>query len=572
MILQRLFELSERKELVGNPDYKKEKVDFVLNIDEDGKLVQAISLRDDKGKGAQMTVPKLPKRSSGIRAGFLYDNIKYVLGAGTDNQERNDSTLEAFRERVRESAAETKDPALLAVLAFLSERTVESNEALRAELGLQDWSGDERFCFAYVPDGAGHVHDRKPVRDWLARQHESSGDDGASTTCLVTGESLPAARLHDNVKGVAGAKSSGAALVSFNSDSFQSHGLEQGANASVCKAASDGYVAALNWLLARDGNRPHRFGIRTGEATTVFWTKEDDEGPTLLTAIFDASDPDEVRNLLNSPWFGVKHTASDTNAFYVLTLGGNAARVVVREWMESSVDEMQERVLAYFRDLSIIDDDPMPLRQLLNSLKPPGKSPTLPPDVEAKMIRAAIFGGQIPTTAFHLALRRIAVPGFEGRLVEKARFALVKAYLLRSNTTANKGQITVSLDKENSSTDYNLGRLFAVLEYLQGQALGDVNATIRDKYFAAASSRPSSVIPRLLSVSVHHESKLRNKGFVGQAVILGKLKGEIMGHFSASGFPSIFNLEGQGRFAIGYYHQRQDFFKKRTDDGAITND
>jgi len=187
------------------------------------------------------------------------------------------------------------------------------------------------------------------------------------------------------------------------------------------------------------------------------------------------------------------------------------------------------------------------------------------------MVRAAIFGSSIPSTAFHLALRRIAVPGFEGRLAEKSRFALIKAYLLRNPTNQTKGRITVSLDTDNTTTDYNLGRLFAVIEYLQGQALGDVNATIRDKYFAAASSRPASVIPRLLSVSVHHESKLR-KSSPGFAVNLGKLKGEIMNNFSASGFPSHLNLESQGRFAIGYYHQRQDFFKKRSDDGATNND
>jgi CRISPR-associated protein Csd1 len=571
VILQRLFELSERLNLVGNPDFKLEKVDFVLNIDEKGTLVQAVSLRNEKGKGSPVLVPKLPKRSSGVSAGFLYDNIKYVLGAGSGKPKRDQKTLEAFRARVRGAAETTSDAGLEAVERFLVGLTAESVEALREELSVEEWSGDERFCFAYVADKGTYVHDRKTVREWLVQQRGGDEVDCAKTTCLVTGKLATASRLHDNIKGVAGAKSSGAALVSFNSESFTSHGLEQGANASVSKEASDGYVAALNWMLGKEGKRPHRYGIRTGETTTVFWTKEDDEGPGTLASIFDSHDPDEVRGILNSPWFGTKRSAGDSNAFYVLTLGGNAARVVVREWMESSVTETQQRVHKYFDDVAIHDDEPLPLRVSLNSLKPPGRSPTLPPDLEGKMIRAALFGASIPSVAFHLALRRIAVPGFEGRLVEKARFSLIRAYLLRNPSIKNKGDITVALDTNNARTDYNLGRLFAVIEYLQGQALGDRNASIRDKYFAAASSRPASVIPRLLSVSVHHESKL-SKSKPGFAVNLGRLKGEIMSHFPASGFPSNLDLEGQGRFAIGYYHQRQDFFKKRDDDASQKND
>tara|TARA_R110002073_G_C9493103_1_gene580987 strand:- start:5069 stop:6784 length:1716 start_codon:yes stop_codon:yes gene_type:complete len=571
VILQRLCELSNRLDLVGNPDFKMEKVDFVLHIDEGGKLVQAVSLRNEKGKGTAVLVPKLPKRSSGVSAGFLYDNIKYVLGVGSGKPERDQKTLSAFQTRIQEAAAATGDVALRALEQYFHAQTLDQAEALRNEVGLEEWSGDERFCFAFLPDKGTYVHERNAVREWLEQQRDDAEGETAKTTCLVTGKKAIAARLHDNVKGVAGAKSSGAALVSFNSESFTSHGMEQGANASVSKEASDGYVAALNWLLGKEGKRPHRSGIRTGETTTVFWTQEADEGPEALASIFDSFDPDEVRNILNSPWFGTKRSASDTNAFYVLTLGGNAARVVVREWMESSIAETQERVHKYFSDVAIQDDEPVPLRVILNSLKPPGRAPSLPPDLEGKMIRAALFGGAIPSVAFHLALRRIAVPGFEGRLAEKARFGLIKAYLLRSLNITNKGDITVSLDTENGSTDYNLGRLFAVIEYLQGQALGDRNASIRDKYFAAASSRPASVIPRLLSVSVHHESKL-SKSKPGFAVNLGKLKGEIMSHFPASGFPSNLDLEGQGRFAIGYYHQRQDFFKKREDSSTQNND
>ena len=115
----------------------------------------------------------------------------------------------------------------------------------------------------------------------------------------------------------------------------------------------------------------------------------------------------------------------------------------------------------------------------------------------------------------------------------------------------------MSLDEDNPRPAYRMGRLFAVLERIQERASPNLNATIRDRFYGAASSTPGTVFPTLLKLKNHHIAKLENKG---EAVNLEKLVGEIMSGIDE--FPFQLTLQDQGRFAIGYYHQRQTMFGK----------
>lgn len=557
MMLAALYDLARRERLLEDPDYEKHKVDYVLRIDEDGNFVSLEPTVDEDGTAVIRLVPRLPKRTVKVTPAFLFDNAKYVLGLGREERPgRNQRCVEAFRERVAALAGATGDAGAQAVLRFLDRREQQLSRITSARG--EEWTGSEWIAFVLDSDGTTPVHERSKARAYWAAQRSRKSPGSGRARCLVTGHLTEPATLHGSIKRLPGAQTSGAALVSFNASAFASYGLDQGANAPVSRAAAEGYVTALNWLLESDGLRRHRAGVSVGDdAVTVFWTREKTNTADALLSLF-APSAEQAIHVAQSPFRGLEPSELDSSPFYAVTLSGNAARVVVRDWIVTIVADVKANVRQYFADLALAGDDgrPRPLWALLKSVEAPGRE--LPPDLGARFVGAALRGRAFPRELIGAALRRVRLPGEtnERRLLHD-RIALVKATWLRLHRPQRTKEELVSLDESNTTPAYLLGRLFAVLERLQAAALGDINATIRDRYFGAASSTPSMVFPRLIRLGMHHAAKAEYPGW------LEKIEGQIIGALPPQRFPAVLSLEDQGLFAIGYYHQRERFFEKK---------
>jgi CRISPR-associated protein Csd1 len=564
MILQALCDLAQREGLGG--DFRQETVDLLARIDSDGKLLTLVPTAGEDGRSIKMTVP-LRFQRSGKRPPpyFLVDNALYVLGLvdeDGDTQRTSDAIAErttAFRRFIDEVAGDTRDPGIEAARRFCDQLAANQETARRL---LPDYPWNGRWV-AFVLDGddAEAVHMRAQAQAaWQRYRARASKDVAADGTCLITGAYGPIARVHRMpVKNVPGGKIGGTALVSFNAAAFESHGLEQASNAPVSASASEAYVAALNWMLERPagGGRRYRQGIAVGDSVLAVWTRESVPEITSLLDLLsgDRADPSDIESMVLAPWRG---TASDVDVlpFYGLTLSGAQARAFVRGWFETTLGEVKKNIIAWFDALSLAGGDvPMAMWQLIAALDPPGDAKA-PPILAARLVTAALFGGPLPREAMRHALARFRAAKEPHRNESHARIALTKAVLMRTYSK----EVTVSLNPECRDHAYLLGRLFAVLERLQAAALNDLNATIRDRFFGAASSTPATVFPRLIRLSVHHAAKAEGAGW------LEKLKGQVINALPAAPFPSVLDLEQQGLFGVGYYHQRETFFRKRTDE------
>ncbi|MCP3105466.1 type I-C CRISPR-associated protein Cas8c/Csd1 [Myxococcus sp. K15C18031901] len=567
MMLTALNDFARERGLVDDPLYESKSVDFLVCLDRKGKFLSLQSRQDERGRGTPMAIPRLPARSVNVAAGFLADNTKYVLGHDPETASRQGKAnkgiarLAAFLGLVREALAEVDSAELRAVEAFLT------NDAERAkavaERKAEEWTGSEMLAFT-VGDSVDPVHEQSSIRAWWERRSQQMASLGKKGLCLVSGKVGVLAETHPKLKNVPSAQGAGAALVSFNANAFESHGLEQGDNAPISQQAALGYVLALNDLLRKSETRRFRQGIQLGEdSVLVFWTNSTAEQESLLLSVVDPTEAD-VRQLVEAPFRGVEPSELDTRRFYAVTLAGNSGRVAVRDWFQTSLGEVKQNLRRYFADLRLGEgstDKPTPIWRLLKAVEAPsGRG--LTPDIATRMLGAALRGQPFPRQLLSAALERLRLPPADDKLEReqlRLRVALVKAYLIRHRRSGTPSlEVSVSLDKNNSSQPYVLGRLFAVLERLQGAALGDINATIRDRYFGAASRNPVTVFPRLLQLSVHHASKADSGGW------LERQKGEVMALLPPKApFPNVLTLEDQGLFAVGYYHQREAFFIKR---------
>jgi CRISPR-associated protein Csd1 len=569
MILQRLVELADREDL--DPLWRTAPVEFAVDLTDTGDFLGLTRLGDGK-RGLDMRVPVEPNRPGNVRPVFLVDNVRYTLGIAkpeTDGtvsakgMEQANAYFEAFKLKMVEQGAETRDPDLLAVCKYLERRASERTEGDPLS-DKHPWTGSERICFRI---GARYLHENAAcIRAYqsISAQEQAEGKVGL---CLISAQRGPIARLHPMVKRVPTAQTAGAALVSYNADSFESQGLNQGENSPVSIIAAQKYPAALNYLLEGTKERRFRQGVSVGEDTVMlFWTRKKSSFENTFLSLLDprqesgaSASEDSALRAVESPWRGLDTAEFDTEAFYALTIAGNAARVVVRDWLDTTAGHVRANLRRYFSDLKLGDapSEPIPIWLLLKAVESP-QAP-LASALAARLFRSAVNGDPFPRELLAHALKRIRLPpkDGEGPQTLRNRIAIVKAVLARLPDSQRK-ELTVSLDENQTSIPYLLGRLFASLEKLQGDAIEKANATIRDKFFGAASATPATVFPRLLRLSVHHASKADIKGFRAE-----KAKGEIIGLLPADGaFPRTLNLVDQGVFAVGYYHQREAFYRK----------
>ena len=420
------------------------------------------------------------------------------------------------------------------------------------------------------------IHERANVAAWWTTKRANErrkAAEGPVARCLVSGLVDAVARTHPGLKGPP-FPGTGAMLVSYNKSAFASQGLEQGDNAPVSEAAAQKYTSALNHLLEKDANKRRRSAIDLDdESVIVFWTKEEsDAGPFVLDILAPPIRGDDAAEHVRAVWRGKKDASFTATPFYGVTLGAAKARVIVRDWFETTAARVKENIDAWFADLHLGDEEvqPVPLYELLRVLQATpdasGDKRGLSVSLASQVFRAAVQGAPLPRSLLSAALMRMRVPPHKrenAATVLRLRVGIIKAVLVRLDRT-NRKEIPVALDEENTDRAYLLGRLFAAIEQLQSAAAGrgtDLNATVRDRYYGSASTTPAAVFGRLLALSMHHAAKTKNDGL---GIVAEKAKAAIMAKVSPEGFPRTLNLEEQGLFAIGYYHQRSAFFKPRT--------
>lgn len=570
MILQALKGYYDRK--AQDPDgglapkgFEVKEIPFIVVIDGNGELVQIEDTRsgDGKKKRAQsFLVPQGVKKTSGVAANLLWDTAEYVLGIDTKGKpKRVVEQHAAFKARLEELPKSGKG--IQAINNFLANVAVDKLK----EMSVWEEIMKTNPVMTFRLQGERNLVCQSPSIIQLFQKKPGNGED-ANAICLVSGESAEIERLHPAIKGVWGAQTSGANIVSFNQRSFESYGKEQkqGENAPVGKAAVFAYATALNNLLGKDSKQR----LQVGDASTVFWASAPDELENSFPDFFGEppkDDPDRntraVESLYKSVQTGAFVTDSDDTRFYVLGLAPNAARISVRFWQVGTVAEMAGRIRQHFDDLKIVhaphEKPYLSLFRLLVNTAALGKADNIPPNLAGDTMRSILSGLPYPATLLQASIRRIHAE----HEVNYPRAALIKALI---NRNSGKEELKVSLDESNTNQAYRLGRLFAVLERAQERANPGINATIRDRYYSSASATPSTAFPILMRLKNHHISKLENRG---EAVNLEKLIGSIADGISSNGFPHHLSLEDQGRFAIGYYHQRQDFFKgKNNGDNA----
>ncbi|MBN8645010.1 MAG: type I-C CRISPR-associated protein Cas8c/Csd1 [Planctomycetes bacterium] len=613
---------AEGEDAVAPEGYSSQKVGFCVVLNKNGTLSAAgitrefVTLRREvtkKVKGQptvtikeeehpkQLILPGQSKPSgSGLNPCFLWDNSAYLLGFKPEDPkpERTKKAFEAFRDRHLALRKEIDDEGFDAVCKFLEAWKPSDAKAIK---DLADTATNFGVFRLRLDDG--YVHEREAVRAWWeangrlwaggedAETEESPGElKGAPS--LVDGVTRPIALTHKPaIKGVAGSQAMGAMLVSFNQTSFNSFGKEQGENAPIGVDDVFKYCTALTRITTDPKRR-----VRLAGDTIVFWAEKPSPAELVLAATLDTNaagavprdtegeglgisllggspDPDEeARAIYEKVRRGEPVTLLPGKEvpFYILGLSPNVSRLSVRLWEASSVGAIVERLRTYHAELAMHpeppDSPPLSVRRLVAETTMPkggfADESRVNPTLAAEVTRSILTGAPYPRALLAGVVARCRIEGLadsqtrnDFRQAQHRRCAVIRACLTRSHPDL---EVPVSLDENSQSTPYNLGRLFAVLERIQENALGNINTTIKDRYFGAASCTPATVFPRLLRLTQHHVNKIENPG---QRTVREKELGAVVGRLES--FPRTLSLEAQGLFAIGYYHQRQSYFQVR---------
>lgn len=590
--LNRLYDrLAEHGE-VPSFGYSVEKISFALVIDSSGRAIEFADLRrQDGGKArpATMRVPTNPEisRTSAIYANPLWDKTSYAIGCSAKPSTRMADEHQAFIERQKTLFSDSCDESLIAFIAFLAQWHPEQATDLP---GYSDDILDSNLVFRIDGERA-YIHDASAAQKiW---QTSLEGESEILSQCLVTGEHAPLASGHPRIRGVDGAQTSGGALISFNSNAYLSYGLTKEATAGLSKPVVFAYATALNHLLRRDAGNHHR--LRIGDTTTVFWADaRDAQAADTAEGFFAAANEppsDEQENqrihdvlaqlAQGRPLADLSADIDPNTRMYVLGLAPNAARLSIRFWCTERLDTLMKRYADHWHDLAL-NPPAWPgiapaVWRLVNATAPSRdgktKSDDVSPLLAGETMRSILTGQRYPRALLTQTVMRfrsdgdIGSPTANGRM----RIALCKAVLQRearlTTPHSSDSEIAMSLDRDSTHPGYLLGRLFAELENVQRTALGRVNASIKDRYFGSASATPASVFPILVRNAQHHLSNIRKGDKPGLA---GHIEGEI-GHIIdglGGTFPKHLRIEDQGRFAIGYYHQREARFAKKAGEPA----
>jgi CRISPR-associated protein Csd1 len=589
MILQALYEYAKRKgDDLPEDGFENMELRFLIKICEDGSFVDLVPTGEEK-QGKEYLIPQSIGRSGALSwqvPFLLWDNYGFVLAEPKHGKTSGDPEKEiqyakrqneAFIKRIQDLPEDVKaDAGVAAVLLFYGDNRKNGIEKVRTA---RLWPVCQKIpgcniSFILQNDDC-LIPQRNVIRDYqrnlTAKKLESADGDSDKTqmegVCLVTGEKTQIARLH-TATGILNGKSN-AKLIGFQKNSgYDSYGKEQAFNAPVSLKVENAYTKALNYLIKSPANH-----LMLGNDTLVFWSEEQSKSyyfEDVFNGIFGnhKDNPDEgvksVKALFKAVETG-KYERPDSR-FYVLCLSPNAARISVRFWETGTVKEYSERIKQYFEDIKIAHDPQAPeylsLYQLLSAIALRAELKNLAPNVIGAVAESIIRGRMLPSSLQQQCVQRVRagskLNNKKREYVTRERAAILKAYINRYNRTYNptEKEVSVSVDKSNMNPGYRLGCLFAVLEKVQIETHPNLNATITDRYYGAASTNPVTVFPQLLKLNKHHLSDEKSKGL---QIVREKEIGEIID--GLTGFPAHLTLADQSLFAVGYYHERQSLFE-----------
>jgi CRISPR-associated protein Csd1 len=545
--------------------FSVEDIGFAITINHDGEIVgEPKDLRTKINATTYEFKPSTVPYSNkvNVRSGkgaadvsnFMTDKADYIFGMSGNSPKTKHHI--SFKNLVKEVCPESEDAGILAVKNFLGNWN--SNKSLVLPFW-KDISGTHGKWVAFQLEGErGFIHERNAVKKaWKAYAEKETYEKGIS---FVDG------KIHSLQPQYAQFKfGSGASLVSFNEKAYESYGKKRGANAPISVEAEFQSTAALKYLFRSRTQR-----IKIGDATTVFWTERDSPVESFLGVILNPSnnsaDNIPLQMFLETAKRGNKPESIEYDGnvkTYILGLSPNKARLAIRFWQVCTVDQFKDRIGRHFNDLQVkgYSDKDMPFPGVWHLLKETAReTKNISPLLSGALMRSILEGTNYPLNLYNGVLNRIRADqakkdktnGKPIQNINYLRASILKAVLKRNY----KMEVPMALDVEKKDIAYLLGRLFAVLEKAQKDALGEkINSTIKDRFYGAASSTPASIFPRLLNLVTHHIKKAEYGN------ISDKRIGEIMDHID--GFPAHLNMKQQGMFAIAYYQQRNDIYKTK---------
>ena len=587
MILQaltRYYEVLAREEKVSRKGWCTAKVSYAVNLSKEGKIRGIFCLKTEETRGKKtvivpdsMRVPEMVSRSSGVGQNFLCDNAKYFLGIDREMEDDNKKrrALECFhaaREKHLLLLDGVKGEMAQAIRLYFEnwepEKAAENEEIKEIWDDLTD-GGNLIFCM-----GMKWAQEDDDIKNAWEESQKKSGEE-AEGICLVTGQKSPIARIHKTIKGVPGAQSSGAALVSFNAPAFESYGKEQSYNAPVGKYAEFAYTTALNYLLSQK-----EYTFLLGDTMMVFWAEKGEEiyQKTFLEFLNPVEDnEDKLKDIFEKLRKGKSIVVENINlnadeTFYILGLAPNAARLSIRLFYRDSFGNILENISKHYKRMEMVRPawetrEYLGLWQMMwETVNQKAKDKKPVSNMASMVMQAVISGGRYPASLFTDTLMRIKA---EQGKISWGRAGIIKAYLIK-NCNWKEGENYMGLNEESEETAYVLGRLFSVLECIQIEANPGIKSTIRDRYFNAACATPASVFPILIKLKNSHIKKIEREKESAKRYYENLLM-EIIGKLGEE-YPKRLSLEEQGKFTIGYYHQMQKKYEKKGEKTDERND
>ena len=597
------------------PGMEEKEIGFIIVLSKEGRFIRFEDCRTGKNQARTYLVKKHVGRSSAIVANYLYDNSTYVLGYADMDKEvdkckeqvdlleklaaqsvaaqnayekakeelkelenkrsiKEQSCLDAFKNKLISIFHSYPDSYELSLVCkFYQQDKDDILSSIKQDSLWEDIKKNlskkySTFSFR-IEDDLKIIAEKKE----LLQLDEAEEMNGEKDICLITGDR--GVVVDTTTATMIPGSQATAKLVAFQVNSgYDSYGKKKCGNAPISKTAEFAYTTALNAMLQKGSH--NKFSV--GNRTFVFWASSNSEAAEQTEgSLFDllgyteeeGDDPnakiEQVRKVFTAIYSGSLKTSLE-DRFFILGLAPNSARIAVVYWSESSLREFAGKILQHFKDMEIIDTRKegkpyMGIKDMLAAVTLSGKQSEATPNLPEAIVNSIFQGTPYPFTLFSACIRRIRAESgsHDKKAIRIARMAIIKAYLNRTNS--NNKKIEIMLDKSNTNQGYLCGRLFAVLDKIQEDANGI--SSIRERYMNAASATPASVFATILNLSSHHMEKLTNDG---KKIFFEKMKQEIIDKIPASGFPAHLDLQDQGRFFIGYYHQRQEFFTKKEEE------